>query len=185
MILKVCGPLCFSRYLPLSRASFCSDMASFVTLFGHVACFGFVRSIGPAIMFPGSSSPELQLLSSSRRTDLACGDIGGESSCLSRLVFSGGASCFGAGGGGALLLLCSSLVSAIAISSSLRCACRSCSCPSCPLSRSSACFSCPHEVPEVSCQFFSCLVEFFVQFFNSDVFLLFFVLFPLLRLFFL
>ena len=111
--------------------------------FGHVACSGFARSTGPATIYPrSSSSPELQLLSSLRRTDLARGDFGGDSSCLSCLMFSGGALLFGAGGGGASLVLFSALVSAIAISSSLRCACGRASCPSCLLSRSPAFFSC-------------------------------------------
>ena len=154
-------------------------MASFVRLICPVASIGFVRSIGPATIFPcSSSSPALHQLSSSRWDDLAFGDFGGDSSCLSCLLFSGGVLCFGAGGGGALLVLFSALVSAIAISISLRCACSRSSFSSCFIARSASFFSFP-EVPEVSGQFFSRLFEFFAQFFYPDVFYLFFVLFPL------
>ena len=66
MILNVCELLCFSRYLFLPSMSFSSAMGSFARLRGPVICPGFVRSTGPAIMFPCSSpSPEMQLLSSS------------------------------------------------------------------------------------------------------------------------
>ena len=154
-------------------------MAGFVEIVGPVACFGFARSIGPAIMFSRSPpSPEL-LLSSSMWDDLAIGDFGGDSVCLSCLLFSGGALnlFFGAGGGGDLLVLFSALVSAIAISTSLRCAFSRSASSSCFLSRSSSFFFFSPEVPEVSGQFSPRLFGFFVKFSYSDVFLLFFALF--------
>ena len=75
-------------------------MGRFVRLCGHVPYSGFVWSTGHSTIFPCSSSPGLQLFSSSLESwaDLV-GDFGGCSS-----IFVGGALVFGAGGGGALLL---------------------------------------------------------------------------------
>ena len=88
-------------------------MKSHMRLRGPVTCSGIAKSIGPAAMFSRSSSPELQLLSSSWE-DLY-GDFGGDSRIFGRSgKFVGGALklVYGAGGGGALLVLFSALVSA-------------------------------------------------------------------------